>query len=67
MNQARGSQSNLQFYKKITKPYGVSGDIVCFCHVSEEGWERRGGKGEGGCGEFSFRVVCQNIIPLSLG
>ena len=38
--------------KKITKPYGVSGDIVFFCHVSEEGWERRGRKGEGGCGEI---------------
>ena len=45
-------QSNQQFYKKITKPYGVSGDMFCFCHVSEEGWERRGGKGKGGCGEI---------------
>ena len=35
--------------KKITKPYLVSSDIFCFCHVTEEGWERRGGKGEGGC------------------
>ena len=33
--------------KKNTKSYGVSGDFFCFCHESEEGWERRGGKGEG--------------------
>ena len=40
--------------KKITKPYKVSGGIFCYCHVTEEGWDRRGGKGEGGCGEISL-------------
>ena len=34
------------------KPYKVSGGIFYFCHVTEEGWERRGGKEEGGCGEI---------------
>ena len=39
---------------------------ILFLHVTDEGWERRGGKGEGGCREISFRIVCQNIIPFSL-
>ena len=48
---ARDSYSNNQFYKKkITKPPKVS--IFCFFHVIEEGWVRRGEKGEGVCGEI---------------
>ena len=37
-----------------------------FFHVTEEGWVRRRGKGEWGCGEISFRIVFQNHIPFSL-
>ena len=45
----------------------VSGGISCFFfHITEEGWVRRGGKGERGYGEIFFGIVCQNIIPLSL-
>ena len=39
---------------------------ILFSHVSEEGWVRRGGKGEGCCGEILKKIVRQNIIPLSL-
>ena len=43
----RSSQSNATvLQKKSRNLIWVSGDIVCFCHVSEEVWERRGGKGE---------------------
>ena len=37
-----------QFYKNLTK-YLV---VYFVSHVTDEGWERRGGKGEGGCGEI---------------
>ena len=47
----RGSYSKNQHYKKSQKPYKVCGSIFSFFHVTEEGWERRGGKGEGGCRE----------------
>ena len=53
------NHETLCFSCNITKTYNVF-------HVSEKGWGRRGGKGEGSCGEFYFRIVCQNIIPLSL-
>ena len=53
---------------KITKPYGaVSGDKFFFLHVSQEGWERRGGKGEGGCGKI-FLCCClseyHSLVPV---
>ena len=35
-------------------------------NVTEEGWVRRGSKGKGIVGKFSFRIVCQNQIPFSL-
>ena len=41
------SLTNNSTTTKNHETYWVSGDIVCFCHVSEEEWERRGGKGEG--------------------
>ena len=35
-------------------------------YVTEEGWVRRGRKGKGVVGKFSFRIVCQDQIPFSL-
>ena len=61
----RGSYSNNHSTKKITKPFKVYGDTLFFFHLTENGWIRRGGKGV--VGKFSFRIVCQNIIPFSLG
>ena len=37
---------------KITKPLEVRWGYILFFHVTEEGLVRRGGKGEGGCGEI---------------
>ena len=35
---------------------------ILFFHVSDKGWERRGGNGKGVVVKFSFGNVCQNII-----
>ena len=39
---------------------------IFFLHITKEGWLKGGEKGKGVVRKFSFRVVCQNIIPLSL-
>ena len=42
-------------------------EYYLFFHVAEEGRVgKKGKKGKGVVGKFSFRIVCQNIIPLSL-
>ena len=46
INSTKNHETTYRFSCKITKPYKVF-------HVTEEGWERRGGTGEG---------ICQNII-----
>ena len=35
-----------------TKTHESIWKYILFSHVSEEGWVKRGGKGEGGCGEI---------------
>ena len=53
----RDSYHNNQFSKRITKPLEVRWGYILFFNVPEEGWVRRRGKGEGGCGEI-FLLNC---------
>ena len=48
----RPSYSNNQFYEKSQN---LCGGIFCFFYVIEQGWLRRGGKREGGCGEIFLK------------
>ena len=43
--------------QKITKPFKVWWGYIFFLYVTEEGWVRKGGKGEGGFGE-NFLYSC---------
>ena len=56
--------SNNQFYKKNHEIFGSK--VYLVFSYTEEGWVRRGGKGKGVMGTFSFRIVCQNHIPFFL-
>ncbi len=62
----RGSYSNQQFYKKsqnLTKYLVV---YFVFVMYLKRGGKEGDEKGKRVVGKFSSRVVCQNIIPLSL-
>ena len=59
----RGSYSNNQFYIKSRNLLKYDRIIFCFLmQLKREGEE----KGKGIVGKFSFKIVCQNIIPLFL-
>ncbi len=61
-----GVRGKNQFYKKNTKVWWKF--ILFVFHVIEEGWVRRGGKGEGGCGEIFFQHCmseCHSLFPGS--